>query len=301
MGFAGLALAWREADTLISPFVSLSALTTAVSLAVFAALSALYVAKVALYPREALAEWRNPRKLNVFPSISIAFMLSAVLVLEESRDASFWLWVSGACLQVAILFRAMGTWLLRQQFELAQADPIWFFPLVGNMVAAITGKEHAPAELLWFFFCVGFFFWLMMFIIIFQRLIFHPSLPEALTPTFFILIAPPAVAFLAYYSLAGRIDVFARVLYYVALFLTLLLLANVAPFLRLAFRLSSWSYTFPLAAVTLASLSMYRELGGAWLRTGSAILLVLVTIVVFALAARTVVAAVRGEICIPDA
>ena len=52
---------------------------------------------------------------------------------------------------------------------------------------------------------------------------FHAANPNLL-PTMFIMIAPPAVGFISYLNLVPDLDNFARVLYYSALFLTLLLL-----------------------------------------------------------------------------
>ena len=301
MGLAGLALAWQRAEQLLLLPIALSRVMTYVTFSVFIVIGMLYLAKLARFPRAVLTELQHLRKLNLFPAISISLMLSAVLVLDEHRTASLALWATGAALQFMLTFHAMSAWLFKPGFELAHTDPVWFFPLVGNMVAATTGVEHAPTELLWFFFSVGFSFWLAMFMAVFQRLIFHAPFPEQLTPTFFVLIAPPAVAFLAYYGLVGRLDAFARVLYYAALFMTVLLFANLGRFLRLRFSLAAWSYTFPLAAVVLASLVMYQEIGGSWLRAIASLLLVIVTTVVLVLLIRTGVAFVRGQICIPDA
>ncbi len=296
MGLAGVAIAWRRADTLLAPPISLTPVMTAVALSVFCALVVLYLTKLARYPRDVLQDICDPRTLHALPSISIAFMLAAVLAEHQSRAAAHALWSLGACIQFGVLARAMTVWLLGRRFELAQVDPVWFFPLVGNMVAAATGANYAPVELLWFFFSVGFFFWLLMFAIVFQRLIFEPPLPDTATPMFFILIAPPAVAFLGYHALTGGIDTLARVLYYPALFLAMLMLANIRRFLRSPFTLAAWSYTFPLAALALATLEMYADIGTTWLRAASQILLGLATLAVCAVSARTASAILRGEL-----
>jgi len=52
---------------------------------------------------------------------------------------------------------------------------------------------HAPADVSWFFFSLGLFFWPVLTAILFYRLIFHGSLPERFMPLCFIFIAPPAV------------------------------------------------------------------------------------------------------------
>ena len=113
----------------------------------------------------------------------------------------------------------------------------------------------------------------MLTAIIFYRLIFHGSLPERFMPTLFIFIAPPAVGFLSYLNLAGGLDAFARVLYGTALFFTALMLAQVPQLVRLRFFLSWWAYSFPLAAVTIATLVMAHETGArGYLWLGGALL-----------------------------
>jgi tellurite resistance protein len=108
------------------------------------------------------------------------------------------------------------------------------------------------------------------------------------------------VGFIAYVNLAGGVDVFARILYYTALFLALLLASNAVRFLRLPFFVSAWAYSFPLAALTLATLVMSAHLPGfAFAELGLGLLAVL-TLVVAALVARTLAAVWRGEICVPE-
>jgi tellurite resistance protein len=142
-------------------------------------------------------------------------------------------------------------------------------------------------------------FWGVLLTIIFYRILFHNPIEERLMPTLFILIAPPAVGFIAYTRLIGELDTLARVLYFSGLFLTLLLFTQVTRFTRLKFFLSWWAYSFPLAAISIASMLMY-ELSGkpAYLWLGGALLLVL-TAIVGLLLARTAAAVAAHRICVP--
>ena len=49
-------------------------------------------------------------------------------------------------------------------------------------------------------------------------------------------------------------------MYYVAIFLTLMLVTQARRFLKLEFYLSWWAYSFPSAAITIATLLMYERL-----------------------------------------
>jgi tellurite resistance protein len=135
--------------------------------------------------------------------------------------------------------------------------------------------------------------------IIFYRVLFHHPIDQKLMPTLFILIAPPAVGFIAYIRLAGELDAFARILYYSGLFLTLLLLTQARRFLKLSFFLSWWAYSFPLAAISIASMLMYELTGAALYAWTGGGLLALLSAVVLLLTVRTAMAVSRHRICVP--
>ena len=109
-----------------------------------------------------------------------------------------------------------------------------------------------------------------------------------------------AVAFMAWFALTGTIDSFARILYYTSLAFTLLLASNAARFLKARFFLSAWAYSFPLAAVTIATLVMARHVGGVAFEWLALALLGVLTVVVALLVLRTALAMARGEICVDE-
>ncbi len=121
-----------------------------------------------------------------------------------------------------------------------------------------------------------------------------------LLPTLFILIAPPAVGFIAYVRLNGGIDNFAHFLYFSALFLTILLLSQASRFIRLPFFLSWWAYSFPLAAITIASFVVYEKTQSTfylWIASG---LLLLVTTLIGIIISATVKAVLNKKICVAE-
>ncbi|MGD8678154.1 MAG: C4-dicarboxylate ABC transporter, partial [Chromatiales bacterium] len=130
-------------------------------------------------------------------------------------------------------------------------------------------------------------------------MVFHHPMPENLLPTLFIMVAPPAVGCISYLYLEPDLDNFARFLYYSALFLTMLLLVQTPRFARLPFSLSWWAYSFPLAAMTVASLMMYEETGNSAFLVISYALLLLVSALILLLLVRTFSAARHNRICLP--
>jgi tellurite resistance protein len=299
MGLTGLAIAWHKAEHVYGMRLRLSEGTLALAVAAFAVLLILYLNKL-LRHRDAIArELAHPIQLNFFPTISISLILLGIATLGHWPGIGGILWVLGTTLHLLLTLYVMGVWIHHEHFEIHHINPAWFLPVVGNVLVPIAGVPLGFVELSWFFFSVGILFWLVLFAIIIYRVLFHHPLPERLMPTFFILIAPPAAGFLAYVQLTGGIDPFARILYYSGLFLTLLLVTQSARFVRIEFYLSWWAYSFPLAAITIATLVMYEHTGLVGFAVIGWVLLTFVTLVVVYLLYRTARAIGARKICIP--
>jgi len=116
----------------------------------------------------------------------------------------------------------------------------------------------------------------------------------------FILIAPPAVGFISWFQLVGEINPLGRILYYFALFMTLMLLTQTRRFLKLEFFLSWWAYSFPMAAITIASFLMYEQLQLPFFKGLSVGLLGLLTGLIGILVIKTAQAVRAQAICIQD-
>jgi len=300
MGLGGLTVAWLRAEEILALPFSISPWLLLLSTGLFVLLAVLYSIKVVKYREAVAAEWGHPVKMNFVPTASIALILLSIAWLPTSAPYSKLLWITGTALHLVLTLHVITQWMHHTKFEITHLNPAWFIPVVGNILVPIAGVQHAPIELSWFFFSVGLTFWPVLLAIIFNRVIFHGSLPERLMPTLFILIAPPAVGFLSYVKLTGEVDAFARILYYAALFFTILLIAQLRWFARLKFFLSWWAYSFPLAAITIASLAMFKHTGDPLFLRLSGILLAITTVVIAALFIRTGVAVARREICLAE-
>jgi tellurite resistance protein len=300
MGLAGLTLAWLLGGRLgFFPGV-VGPILAAVTLAVMGGVLGLYATKLLRHPARVREELHHPIRMSFFPTVSISFVLAGTVLLPLAPTPSLGLWAIGAAGQLAFVLVILSFWIHHQTFEIQHFNPAWFIPVVGNVLIPVAGVAHAPAELNWFFFSVGVLFWLVLLAILFYRVFFHPPLPERLMPTLFILIAPPAVSFLAYVKLTGGLDPFARFAYYSGLFLTLLLFTQVRRFARLPFALSWWAYSFPLAAITVATLTMHELSGLAFFAYLGVALHVVLNAVIVLLVVKTVAAARAGKVCAPE-
>lgn len=300
MGTSGLAIAWKKAGHVLGLPAEIGLALQWWALLLFVMIALGYLAKMTSHWEAVKKEFAHPVRLNFFPAVSICLLLLAVAFADTLAGFAQGLWMIGAALHLCFTIVVMSSWIHHTRYDIKHANPAWFIPVVGNVIVPVAGVAFAPIGISWFFFSIGLVFWIVLLTIVMYRLFFHEPLPERLTPTLFILIAPPAVAFIAWLKLnGGQIDAFAQILYNIALFLTLLLAANALRFFRLRFFLSTWAYSFPLAAITIATLIM-AEHGGGFFTALSWLLLTVLSIVLLLLTLRTLKAMLRGEICVPE-
>jgi tellurite resistance protein len=134
-----------------------------------------------------------------------------------------------------------------------------------------------------------------------NRIIFHHQLVGKFMPTLFIFIAPPAIAFIAYLKMNGmQYDMFASSLYNLALFFTFLVLFMYKNFLNLKFFISWWAFTFPLTAITIASMLAYKLTHIVIYSYFAYLFMFVSTIVILLVAVRTIQHMLKGEICIQE-
>ncbi len=300
MGMTGLAIAWQKAHTSLG-VPEIVWLTIAVfSSLLFAVLLIAYLLKAVRFPRAVVAEWKHPVRVNFFPTLSISLLLLGIVWLETAHALSFVLWVAGTLVHLGFTFAILSSWMHHTHYDIKHANPGWFIPVVGNLFVPICGVQFVSPEVAWFFFSIGMVFWIVLMTIVLYRIFFHDPIPPRLMPTLFILLAPPAVGFIAYGALSPELDAFARVLYYTALFLVLLLGGSVMRFIKGGFFISSWAYSFPLAAMTIATFAMAKRSGLDFFLGLAVVLLGIVSVVVMVLLRKTLGAAGRKAICVPE-
>lgn len=301
MGTAGLAIAWHKSAQVLGLLHGVGAGLSWFALALFVVLLLGYGAKMLLHPAEFREEFNHPVRISFFPAISISAILLSIAFLHLLPGLSSTLWWGGIAAHLALTVIIMSSWIHHTHYQIQHSTPAWFIPVVGNILVPISGMTHGSPEISWFFFSVGLVFWIVLLTVMMNRFFFHPPVPAKLLPTLFILIAPPAVGFLSYLALDGGIvDHFARVLFDVALFTTLLLFYQLPQFRKVPFFMSWWAYSFPMAAITIASLTMGTQIGSTLLVILGGLLLAVTTALIALLAVLTVRAIAAGKVFVPE-
>ncbi len=271
-----------------------------ITVALFTMLLSIFAVKFFTYRSEVIKDFYHPIKINFFPTISISLLLFSVFLLPHSKEISFYSWLIGTMLHFLFTMKILSVWIYHEHFELKHINPSWFIPIVGNIIVPVAGTSHAPLEVSWFFYSIGFVFWIVLLTVFMYRIIFHNPLPQKLLPTFFIMIAPPAIGLISYIKLGNGLDAFANIMYFFALFLSIFLLYQMPRFFKIKFFLSWWAYTFPLAAISLASVQMFHLTHKEfyfYIATGFFILLVTM---VSLLSVKTIRAVLSKEVCVEE-
>jgi len=300
MGLSGLTIVFEKGHQLfgIPSFIGKGFLLFDV--AVFFVIAVLYILKILRYIDEVKKEFNHPIRINFFATVSISFLLISIAFESVNKDIAYYCFTIGTILQTYFTFKTISFWIDRN-LELHHSNPAWFIPIVGNVLVPVAGVGFIDNNLLMYYFSIGMFFWIILTAILINRIIFHHQLAGKFIPTLFIFIAPPSIAFIAYVKMnGGEFDMFANSLYNLALFFTFLLLFMYKKFLNLKFFISWWAFTFPVTAVTIASMLAYKITNIVVYKYFGYIFMITALLIILFVAIRTVQHIFQGKICIEE-
>jgi len=323
MGLSGLTIISHKMEWMLGSQGWLFHTLAYLTLAIYLAILTTYTLKSLKYPQAVLADWNHPIRISFFPAASISLLLLGAAFHPINERLSFFLWATGCFFQFFLSMAIISSWINHARYEVVHSTPAWFIPAVGNIIVPLVGVHHAPAELSWFFFAWGILFWVILLILVINRLMFHNPLAQKLLPTLFILLAPPSIGFVSYIQLVGELDILGRLIYYWAVFFFFLRLTGeidafarvllnagyvfalvtatqLPKFRRLPFAMSWWAYTFPLAAFTSATFLMGRLTGLTFFSYAAQVLYIVTLCVITSLFVRTLIALFKCEVCVPD-
>lgn len=299
MGLSGLAGAWGRATVALGWPAGVSDILMVVAAFALLVVSALYAGKLLLSPGAVRDEWCDPVRANLIPGLTISLMLIGTWSAAFAPTIGEATWLAGAVGHLCLAVMIVRNWFV-ENFQITQVNPSMFVPVAALAVAPVGGVAFGYIEMSWFFLSVAAVFWLILLPVVFNRILFHDPLPAEFVPTLFVLIAPPALVCSAYFELNDMVlDGWGRALLFVALFLSLLLAAMARTFLRVPFSLAWWAYTFPTAALASACLIYHTLNPNPFTFALAAIVLGLATLIVAAVAWRTVWALLNRTLIAP--
>ncbi len=299
MGMCGLTIIYQKAGAWLSFSHIFGDLLMIITTIIFIIISVIYLIKYIKYPMAVKKEFKHPVRINFFAAISISMLMLAIIYKEINPMISSFFWYPGTILHFYLTMYTISYWINSNQ-KLVHSNPAWFIPIVGNVLVPVAGVGFASQGILMYFFSVGIFFWIVLLSIILNRIIFHHQLSVKFMPTLFILIAPPAVGFIAYFKMFGVIDTFALILFNLALFFTLLVIFIYKKFLKIRFFISWWAFVFPIAAMAISTMLMYAQTEEMTFLLLSYVMIVGITVVIAIVIYQTIIHIKKHEICIQE-
>ncbi|WP_158865946.1 hypothetical protein [Leifsonia sp. AG29] len=195
----------------------------------------------------------------------IAAVIPIVGMLLGSQLTGWW--PVGGIVLTAVSFAAavfFGGWILaywhRGSLNPEAFHGAYLLPTVAASFVSsiIAGRMHLTGVAVGAF-AVGLFFWVVLLTVLLARLAFFPPLPDALTPTLAILMAPPALGGTAWFLIAGvRSDPVSAAFLGMLAVMIVLQLFLIGTYRRLEFTLGFWSFTFPVAAAASYAIEWTR-------------------------------------------
>lgn len=299
MGLCGLATAWELAAVEFGLPGWVGDAIGCAAVVVFVVLVVAYAIKCFRSPAAVRAEFAHPVAANFFATPIISLLLLPAIVAPHALVLAQVLWIAGTVAMLGFAWLIVSRWMSVRQ-QIAHATPAWIVPVVGTLNISTAGVPldlPGSQPVCVFALAVGLFFAVPLFTLILSRLIFEVPMPHPLQPSLMILVAPFAVGFSAYFGVAGRLDLFAELLFYLAVFMLAVLLPKLVRLRSCSpFHTSWWAVSFPLSAMTLAALKFCIEKPG-WLAQAFALsMLAFTTLVILSLGLRTGKGMVEGEL-----
>src|SRR2546427_748933 len=254
MGLAGLGLSARAAATVFPGFLRAPAYFTepwvALGALLLAVLLPLYLLKLFKFPAAVREDFTNPATLGFCGALPVGMTLVAGGIAPYAPAIADVVWWIGVLLLFMFQIWALIRWL-SGGIELARLNAGWMILFIGGIVAPGPGIALGHVEASRFFFGVSASIAPLLTALLLYRAMIAAPLPEALRPSWFILLVPPSLIYangVALFSLE-----FLEILYFSGLVLALALLVYARNFMRWPFAPSWWAFTFPLDALAYAA------------------------------------------------
>lgn len=186
-------------------------------------LSFLYILRCFFYFEMVKAEFSHHVGVNYLftPWISWLLLLQSVPFLVPQTITYQILWWSFVIPMIFLDIKIYGQWFTTEKHFLSMvANPTSQMSVIGNLVAARAAAQMGWKETAICTFTLGAAHYLVVFITLYQRLSGADRLPAMLRPVFFLFVAAPSAASLAWSSINnGTFDMSCKMLFYLSLFL----------------------------------------------------------------------------------
>ncbi|TVT97367.1 hypothetical protein EJB05_57366, partial [Eragrostis curvula] len=301
LGVSSQAILWKNVATsdptsFLHVTPKLNLVLWCVSVALMLVITAIYALKLVFFFEAVRREYYHPIRVNFFfaPWIACLFLAIGVpsSIAADQTKLPHWLWYALMAPVLVLELKIYGQWMSGGQRRLSKvANPSNHLSVVGNFVGALLGASMGLREGPVFFFAVGLAHYTVLFVTLYQRLPTNETLPKELHPVFFLFVAAPSVASMAWAKITGEFGLGSRVAYFIAMFLYASLAVRINFFRGFRFSLAWWAYTFPMTGAAIASIRYATVVDNGFTKALCIALSLISTLTVTALFATTMVQA----------
>ena len=270
MGWIGLTMAWFQIPREEPGIASAAQLATLISVGLFVLVLLTNLLRAWRHPQALLADLRHPVRMAFTASFAIALVLMGTLGTIWGMTDEPWvqaIWWAGSVLEFSIT-----VWVMSRCLRSADAGglawpaitPLLMIPIVGNVLVPLAGLRWPVSGWMSAQFGLGLFLWPLVVGLLLVRLLQAGPLPARMTPTLFILVAPPSAVGLVLLQWPAA-PVLAWACWGVALMSLLWALSQWRVIRQLPFGMPHWGMSFPLAAFSALCLRLGQLPEGRWL------------------------------------
>ncbi len=204
------------------------------------------ILKYTLHPKLFWEEISHPTLGSVIPTLDMALMLISGVIVQYHSILGRSIWIFAIILH-GIFFTKFFQYRIKD-FDLEHVLPSWFIPPIGIVVACVSGAEMGFSNLTEICFYIGLVAYIIMFPIIFYRVLFGDKIEDARLPSFGVMGAPANLCLAGYLTAFSTPDYFlATCLAHLGVFTTFIVyISMIRVFTKIKFMPLYAAYTFPL-------------------------------------------------------
>lgn len=195
------------------------------SLLILASLSIFYILRCFFHFRLVKAELLHHVGVNYLfaPWTSWLLLLQStpiIFIIPKTTTPYLVLWWAFTIPIIAFDVKIYGQWFTTEKRFLSMvANPTSQISVLGNLVGARASAQIGWKETAVCMFSLGMVHYLVLFVTLYQRFSGGDRLPAMLRPVFFLFIAIPSMASLAWSSISGSFGIGSKMLFFLSLFL----------------------------------------------------------------------------------
>ena len=310
MGWCGLSQAWlRATDVFGDSALGLGLVAAIFAQTIFVLLGLACIVRLQAHPNAVAADMRHPVRHAFMATLPISILLLASLGInlfwgtDRTLDTALtFLWCVGAILEMAATVWVVSRWLKSAEqggLQWATFTPVFFIPVVGNVLAPLGGVSVGLETWAIAQFGVGVFLWVVLQTLMFVRMAQAGPVPARMAPTWFITMVPPSLIGLSLLQLDAPLTL-VWMAWGVGAFFLMLSTTQIATIREQPFSMAHWGMSFPLGAFTSLTLRMTHAPGGAWLQTPATLLLAITSLLILGLTLNTWRGLRHGHLLVPE-